>query len=447
MPTPQPPAVQLPAPASCNGANATIVACTDMGVRQHYDAVRKASLLSAESSCGTPASLPIAVVRSEPPTPLPDSAGTSPCPSPALPPQQVSPVAATPVPALAAAAAGAAAAAAAACGAACPPQPPPGAGNAPAGGAAAAPQLPPPAGRQVQQEPHSEPPHAGGEQAAPAVDTPPGENLALSGTASPRSDGAAPSGAEGSGAGGSARPESGKGAARPESASDVDAADEAAVGVQGVVRHLRSSVAAAAAAGADPAAAGPPDHAPPDHAPLPGEASALANGTGPTASFAGDIAAALRPQRRRRRVMCEVCLEYALTSELRYEGGGQWVHRGKCGDHFTSHFRRSDTRPMRELSLELEEVSHELHVFMTTRHGDREYSVRSLQDERAFALLQIHRRLRAAWSGLRRTLPAACADSAARCSLQQLPRQLVLLVFDYAVRIQPHERAARMKPQ
>ena len=81
---------------------------------------------------------------------------------------------------------------------------------------------------------------------------------------------------------------------------------------------------------------------------------------------------------------------------MRYQGGEQWTHRtGECAALFSSHLMEVDRRSVQVLLSEIRYCTGALETFQSCFGGDREYSVRALQEERSQAVVALHRRLRA----------------------------------------------------
>ena len=104
----------------------------------------------------------------------------------------------------------------------------------------------------------------------------------------------------------------------------------------------------------------------------------------------------LEAAKKRKRVLCEICLNEGLPAVMHYHGGDQWTHTpgGECWVLFIDHIRNIDKRSISELLLEVTQSTSCLAVFQSTRGGDREYSVRALQEARSQAVVALHRRLR-----------------------------------------------------
>eukprot|EP01061_Rhynchopus_euleeides_P034659 TRINITY_DN58521_c0_g1_i1.p1 TRINITY_DN58521_c0_g1~~TRINITY_DN58521_c0_g1_i1.p1 ORF type:complete len:244 (+),score=68.60 TRINITY_DN58521_c0_g1_i1:510-1241(+) len=98
----------------------------------------------------------------------------------------------------------------------------------------------------------------------------------------------------------------------------------------------------------------------------------------------------------KRVVICEICLEEGVPGTMVYHGGDQWTHReGECWELFSQHLRSIDRRSCLELMAEVTYCGVSLDAFQNNFGGDREYSVRALQETRSQALVALHRRLRA----------------------------------------------------
>ena len=82
---------------------------------------------------------------------------------------------------------------------------------------------------------------------------------------------------------------------------------------------------------------------------------------------------------------------------MRYQGGEQWTHSGgECVELFNQHLRSVDRRSVRELVHDVLHCGRSLDTFTREFGGDREYSVRALQEERSQAMVALLRRLRVA---------------------------------------------------